>query len=185
MHLRNINLIKRMTRGDKGRRVFITRINFYLHCTDTPVPLYWCVLVGKTCAVSWSTTTGTCESWAQETEISLWAAGKGTDGANIHTHTHIHTFSWHKVTSMLKRAMAGVCHPGFSTKVAWERTAAGEELWWSRGWALHKLRHTSASLQLTEHFHAHLQSPTDPMELVAPAQPHTHKQQPSTHRCFI
>lgn len=50
-HLGNINLIKRMTRGDKGRRVFITRINFYLLCPDTPVPTYWCVLVGKTCAI--------------------------------------------------------------------------------------------------------------------------------------
>lgn len=168
IHLRNINLIKRMTRGDKGRRVFITRINFYLHCTDTPVPMYWCVLVGKTCAVLCRTPAPKVPVRAeQRRQKSHSELQEREQMVQTFTHTYIHTFSWHKVTSMLKRIMAGVSHSGFSTKIAWERTAAGEELWWNRGWAmyklsLHKLRLTSASLQFTEHFHAHLQSPYRP-----------------------
>lgn len=47
IHLRNFNLIKRMTGGDKGRMVFNTIMHFYLHNTDTPMPMCWYVLVEK------------------------------------------------------------------------------------------------------------------------------------------
>lgn len=129
-----------------------------------------------------TSTTGTCVSWAKEARISLWAAGKGTDGANIHTHTQIHTFSQHKVTAVLKlkKVMAGVSHSGFPTKAAWERTAAGEELWWNRGWAthrlsLHKLTHQCCS-PVHWALHAHLQSSYRPHRAAC-----WHQHGPNTH----
>lgn len=104
-HLGNINLIKRMTRGDKGRGVFITRINFYLLCPDTPVPTYWCVLVGKTCAIcagGHQHHRYLCELSKGDKNLTLSCRKGNRWCKHSHTHTQIHTFSWHKVTTLLK-----------------------------------------------------------------------------------
>lgn len=97
IHLRNFYWIKRMARGDKGRRAFIIVIDFYLHCTNIPMAMYWYVPVEKIraiCAMPRRTTASHVPvwNWAKETKISLCATGKGTDGAKIHTHTNSHFF---------------------------------------------------------------------------------------------
>lgn len=176
-----------MTRGDKGRRVFVTRINFYLHCTGTPVSMYWCFLVGKTCAMLWRTAAPQVPVWAEQRgQKSHSELQEREQMVQTFTHTQIHTFSQHKVTSMLKlrRVMAGVSNSGFCTEVTWERAAAGGA---GDGWATagaHKPHsnslHTNSPHQCFSPVDWALPctSPellqTSWISLLAPAWPHTH-----------
>jgi len=104
IHLRNFNFFKRMTRRDKGRRLFIIIADFYLHRTDNT---YDCILTcsnGNKCAICILRRSRHCyHTYLLGTEqrrkkFSLSAGGKGTDGAKIHIHTNSHFFLQHEVT---------------------------------------------------------------------------------------
>lgn len=92
IHLRNFYWIKRMARGDKGRRAFTIIIDFYLHCTDIPMLMYWYVLVEKNlynlyCVIADNSITCTCLELSKGDKNLTLCYKKGNRWCkNSHTH---------------------------------------------------------------------------------------------------
>lgn len=103
IHLRNFNLIKRMTRGDKGGRVFFIIIDFYLHCTDKPMhTFYWkknlCNLYYVVADIS---ITRTCLELSKgDKNLTLYCRKGNRWCKNSYTHKFT-LFLWHKVTNKI------------------------------------------------------------------------------------
>lgn len=190
-----------MTRGDKGRRAFVTRINFYLHCTGTPVSMYWSFLVGKTCTMLWRTAAP---------QVPVWAEQKGQKSHSelqereqmVQTFTHKFTL-FHDTRLLPCLSSEGLWLELVILDSALKLPGKGLQQvrsWGGVGWMNH-----SWGSQTTLKFSAHKLStpvllsswlstsmhisraPTDLMVLPVGSSmaPHTHKQQPSTLWCFI
>lgn len=146
-----------------------------------------------------TSTTGTCGSWAKETKFSLCAAGKRTDGANIHTRKFTGFYNTRLLPHLCWRGLwlelvildSPLKSPGKGVQQvrrSWGGT--GDEPQGSQG-ATHELSPQTQTHQCFSPVHWALPctSPellqTPRSCLLAPAWPPRHKQQPRTHRCFI
>lgn len=155
-----------MTRGDKGRRVFIIRRDFYLHC-------YTCAHV-LVCSTGEKLCNLYCRGEHQHHRY-LWELSKGDKILTLccrkenrwceHSHTHKFTVFYNA------RLLPRLCWRGLWLELVILDSplkSPGKGLQQARSWggtgdephasSLHKPRHTRASLQFTGHFHAHLQS---------------------------
>lgn len=190
-----------MTRGDKGRRVFIIRRDFYLHCY-TCAHVLVCSSGEKLCNLY-------CRGEHQHHRY-LWELSKGDKILTLccrkenrwckHSHTHKFTvfynarllprLCWRGLWLELVILDSPLKSPGKGLQQARSWGGTGNEprmgLTGSHIRALFTNPDTpellSSSLSTSMHIS---RAPTDPKVVLAPAWPSTHKQQPRTRRCFV